>query len=169
MEELSSPVKRFDLVREVVVSPQQQARHEETERRGDQRFSDTAGDRGETRCLLLSMPLNAFRADDRAEQPDERRRRTIGQGRKPRFIPRARWQRTFRPRRRLQSLPRRKPAAKPTGIPKAPWRNLGDVVFMLRSAMAIASSSFSVLECAATAARTARLLARVVVIRSGQS
>jgi len=41
-------VKRFDLVREVVVSPHRRHGDEETERRGDQRFSDTAGDRGET-------------------------------------------------------------------------------------------------------------------------
>src|SRR5208283_26464 len=78
-------VESFHFVGEVVVGPHGRDGDEQTERGGDERFGDTAGDSRQAGGLLRLDALEGVQdADDRAEESDERRRRTDGgQRRKP--------------------------------------------------------------------------------------
>src|SRR5208337_5128096 len=72
-------VESLHLVGEVVVGPHGRYGDEQTEGGGDEGFGDTAGDGRQTGGLLLLDALEGVQdADDRAEQSDERRRRTNG-------------------------------------------------------------------------------------------
>jgi len=171
-------VKRFDLVREVVVSPHRRHGDEETERRGAQRFSDTAGDRGETVAFWLSMPLKKKNASN-ADEPCRTARRTAPSNRwspgpkDPRFISACTMAtERSRPRLALRSLPRRKPAAKPTGIPKSPVANQpGNVALLVALGDGDCFVEFSVLECAGNLLHEtgATACARCCTSGSGQS
>src|SRR5436309_2900253 len=69
-------VERFNLVGEIVVGPHGGHGDDQAKRSGDQRFSDTAGDRRQTsRVALLDAFKRVQNADHRTEQSDERSRR----------------------------------------------------------------------------------------------
>src|SRR5260370_29978838 len=67
-------VESFHFIGEVVVRPHRRHGDEKTERRGYQRFRDTAADRRQTGSLALLDALKRVQdADHGAEQSDERR------------------------------------------------------------------------------------------------
>ena len=72
-------VERFDTPGEVVEGHNGRDGHEQAERRGDQGFRNTAGDRADARGLLGGDLLEGVQnADDGAEQADERSRGADG-------------------------------------------------------------------------------------------
>src|SRR6266487_1020163 len=72
-------VEGFHFVGEIVVGPDGWDGHEETEGGSDERFRDTAGDGRQTSGLVCLDALKGVQnADDRAKEPDERRRRADG-------------------------------------------------------------------------------------------
>src|SRR5258708_2012163 len=72
-------VEGFHFIGEVVVSPDGGNGHEQTEGRGDERFSDTAGDGRQTGGFVLLDALKGVQdADDGAEETDERSGGTDG-------------------------------------------------------------------------------------------
>src|SRR5262249_46713761 len=72
-------VEVLDAAGQVVVEPDGRDGHDEAERRLDERFRDTGRDRAETAGAGCRDALErGDDADDRAEQPDERRGRADG-------------------------------------------------------------------------------------------
>src|SRR4051812_37505680 len=66
--------ERLDAVREVVEEPHGGDGHEQTERGGDERLGDTAGDRGHAARLVGRHRLEGVDdAEDGSEETDERR------------------------------------------------------------------------------------------------
>jgi len=129
-----------------------------------------AGDRGETRCLLLQCLKRVQDADDRAEQPTNGAvEPMVARAERPRFISACTMAtERSRPAWRLQSLPRR-------NLLRADWNSESPVatpgvwLFLLRS-RCDCFVEFSVLDAPATCSRTgATACARCCTSGSGQS
>src|SRR5580704_4393580 len=149
-------VEGFDLVGEVVVGPHGRNRDEETERRGHQGFRDTAGNGRQTgRFGLLDTFERVQDADDRAEEADEP---MVARAERPRFI--SAW--TMATERSRPRLAASITSASETCC-EADWNSERPVattlamwLFLLRSAIAIASSSLPSLRAPATCCTNTR-------------